>query len=235
MLLDIEDKTLLIDCGMDIKHSLKAANRKVEEIDGVYISHLHGDHSLGLEWLAFYNYFITKKKVDLYICKDIFDDLWSILEPSLSRHKDSEFLFLKDYFNIFKIDKFKSFVFGGENFYVNEIEHVRNVEFGNHNSYGLVCYREHNKEHRKWQENIFYISTDTVENNSFDAKYIFHDCDVMNLNGVHANYNDLKNNNKDRIRKNMWLYHYHDLGEEMPNAVTDGFAGFVKEGQIFEF
>ena len=39
----------------------------------------------------------------------------------------------------------------------------------------------------------------------------------------------------EHTRKKMWLYHYTDLGDKMPNAVADGFAGFVKEGQIFEF
>ena len=58
MLLDIGDRTFLLDCGMDIKFSLKASNRKVEEIDDIYISHLHGDHINGLEWIAFYSYFM---------------------------------------------------------------------------------------------------------------------------------------------------------------------------------
>jgi len=31
----------------------------------------------------------------------------------------------------------------------------------------------------------------------------------------------------------MWLYHYND--GELPYAITDGFLGFVKQGQVFDF
>ena len=55
----------------------------------------------------------------------------------------------------------------------------------------------------------------------------------MNLGGVHPDYDDLKRLDKN-VKKRMWLYHYSDLGKNMPDAVADGFAGFVKEGQSFE-
>jgi hypothetical protein len=42
------------------------------------------------------------------------------------------------------------------------------------------------------------------------------------------------------MKARTWLYHYTDLDDydgkygDMPDAVADGFAGFVKEGQTFE-
>jgi hypothetical protein len=86
---------------------------------------------------------------------------------------------------------------------------------------------------------IFYISFDTEEVKIIDAKHIFYDCDVMNLSGVHPNYEHLNRLNKG-MKSRTWLYHYTDLDDydgkygEMPDAVADGFAGFAKEGQIFE-
>ena len=53
ILIEDKDHVMLFDCGEDIKHSLKAANRKVEDLDAVYISHLHSDHCYGLSWLAY--------------------------------------------------------------------------------------------------------------------------------------------------------------------------------------
>jgi len=31
----------------------------------------------------------------------------------------------------------------------------------------------------------------------------------------------------------MWLYHYNNPYHELPDAVSDGFAGFVMPGQEF--
>jgi len=229
MLLDIGDKTLLIDCGGDIKHSIRAASRKPKEIDAVYISHLHSDHAAGLEWLGYYFYFVLHKRPTLYIHESMISDLWGMLRPGMEKLHRREIVTLDEYFSFVVIPTNDSwFSFGGEKFYVHPESHVESLD-GNAYSYSLLCY----KEHSTWQENKFYISTDTNKINIYESKFIFHDCDVMNLDGVHANYNDLKKV-KDRRRKKMWLYHYHDLGDNMPDAVKDGFAGFVKQGQIFE-
>ena len=47
------NKYLLIDCGSDARHSLAAAGYSFNEIDNIFISHLHADHIGGLEWLGF--------------------------------------------------------------------------------------------------------------------------------------------------------------------------------------
>ena len=39
----------------------------IDEVDSVYISHLHGDHMNGLEGYAFYSTFINNKRVGLHI------------------------------------------------------------------------------------------------------------------------------------------------------------------------
>jgi ribonuclease BN (tRNA processing enzyme) len=56
------EKNLLIDCGGDIRFSLKEQNMSYKDIDAVYISHLHADHQGGLEYLAFCSYFDPSKK-----------------------------------------------------------------------------------------------------------------------------------------------------------------------------
>ncbi len=231
MLLDIDNgKTLLLDCGTDIKHSLKAANRKVDEIDAVYISHLHGDHMGGLEWLAFYTYFVTKKKIDLLIHESLLSDLWSMVSPSMSNHK-GKYLKIDDYFNVKTFGEKKiSFSFDVLAFQAIRLRHVAG-KYQNLYSYALMA---DNSYTINGKEGLFYISFDTDEIIRHQAKYIFYDCDVMNLDGVHPNYKDLKEI-EGSIKKKMWLYHYTDLGADMPDAVADGFAGFVKQGQIFDF
>jgi len=65
------------------------------------------------------------------------------------------------------------------------------------------------------------------------ADVIFHDCETaQNESGVHAPYKKLRTLPEHQKNK-MWLYHYQD--GELPDARADGFLGFVKRGQIFDF
>ena len=55
-----EDTTLLIECGIPYKKIQKALNFKTTDIDGVLVSHEHGDHSKACKDLI-------KSGVDLYM------------------------------------------------------------------------------------------------------------------------------------------------------------------------
>ena len=57
-----EDTTLLIECGIPYKKIQKALNFKTTDIDGVLVSHEHGDHSKACKDLI-------KAGVDLYMSK----------------------------------------------------------------------------------------------------------------------------------------------------------------------
>lgn len=57
-----EDTTLLIECGIPYKKIQKALNFKTADIDGVLVSHEHGDHSKACKDLI-------KAGVDLYMTK----------------------------------------------------------------------------------------------------------------------------------------------------------------------
>jgi hypothetical protein len=250
---------MLFDCGEDVMHSLASAGRKPEEIDAVYISHLHMDHCGGLSWLAYYTYFIMNKKLPLYLHETMVTDIWSMLRPSMEKlDKGDRLMTLNDYFDVKLYKENTRFNVGGMQFYPVKQKHVE-TNFGDMDSYGLKGYRqgdwcgyqEVDKEHihdgRFWR---FFISSDSKKmfipstngEGSLYPKhhydYMFCDCDVMNLSGVHPNYDDLKDFPND-TRSRMWLYHYTNLDDyegkfgEMPDAVADGFAGFVEEGQVF--
>ncbi len=66
-----------------------------------------------------------------------------------------------------------------------------------------------------------------------EAEIIFHDCETSEKkSGVHAHYTELKTLPSE-IKRKMWLYHYQPL--PLPDAKADGFRGFVKKGQCFDF
>ena len=237
--------TLLIDCGDDISLSLKAAGREVDEIDAVYISHLHGDHCGGLEWLGYYSFFMTKKRIQLFIHESLVSDLWNMLRPAMDTLPGQETLTLDDYFDVYALSETidgRWFCFDQKYFYLKKNMHIKSKTRTMY-SYGLFVKDE--------VRSFFYISTDTSYDHPYKAglnfdilekqkNLLFQDCDVMNLSGAHVNYDDLKKLHPD-IKNKMWLYHYTDLSKyggkygAMPDAVADGFAGFIKQGQQFEW
>ena len=75
LLLTDNGKKLLIDCGTDIRFSLTKANYTAEEIDAVYISHLHADHVGGMEWFALQRKFVSHNWKPLLIVHEELADM----------------------------------------------------------------------------------------------------------------------------------------------------------------
>lgn len=59
--------TWLLDCGLLCPLGLHSMGISPSRIDGVFITHLHGDHALGLEELFFQNYFAFGRRVELWL------------------------------------------------------------------------------------------------------------------------------------------------------------------------
>ena len=75
----------------------------------------------------------------------------------------------------------------------------------------------------KWSDPVFYRVADVV----------YQDCETSPFkSGVHAHYEDLKTLPGD-IKSKMHLCHCNPDPTQDP--VADGFAGFIKKGQVFEY
>ncbi len=57
----------LIDCGASTLIGMHRLGLSPEEIDAVFISHLHGDHFAGLSWLLIDALFVSKRTRKLII------------------------------------------------------------------------------------------------------------------------------------------------------------------------
>ncbi len=224
-------KRLLLDCGSDVRFSLNEQNLSYKDIDAVYLSHLHADHVGGLEWLAFTTYFDSscEKKVDLYIKQNMVGELWHhVLSGGLSSIQKIT-PSLNTYFNVCPIQGVDTFVWEGVTFQLIQTIHV----FSGYSiipSYGLFFMANGHK---------IFITTDTqfiphqLEDYYQKATLIFHDCETADhKSGIHATYDELKTL-APSIKKKTWLYHYHP--GPLPDCRKDGFKGFVKKGQIFDF
>jgi ribonuclease BN (tRNA processing enzyme) len=122
-------KALLIDCGTDIRHSLAAFEKDPANIDTVFISHLHGDHAGGLEWLGFYTYFVTKTKPTIYHPGTaLYSALWDhLLAAGMAELSDKKANFLT-YFESGGYKDWEQFIWEGIQFDEIPVLHVINEQ-----------------------------------------------------------------------------------------------------------
>ena len=223
-------ETLLIDCGSDARHALHELNLSHRNINNVYISHLHADHIGGLEWLAFSSKFDSsvKSKPNLFVHEALAKKIWvNALSAGLCSLQDED-ANITTYFNLKNISN-NAFIWNEITFELIPTIHVSS----NHisvPSYGLFFSANNLK---------IFITTDTqFTPNHYNKIYeqasiIFHDCETsVQKSTVHAPYSDLISLDP-AIKSKMWLYHYND--GPLPDAKKDGFRGFVKKGQCFDF
>lgn len=229
-------KRMLLDCGSDARFALSECNihneNLSEEIDAIYISHLHADHIGGMEWFAFNTYFVPNRvKPKLFMERRTMNEIWNhSLKGGLGCIGGKE-MHLIDYFDCRPLSNNASFWWEKIMFTLIEMPHVTTND-GNHNSFGLLL-KEKNKE------SVVFITTDTqfqpesISDISKKVKLIFHDCETSPIkSNIHAHYEDLRTLPA-KIKQKMWLYHYQPNPHYKPEA--DGFKGFVKKGHEFDF
>jgi ribonuclease BN (tRNA processing enzyme) len=230
-------KRLLLDCGCDARFSLREAGVDIydlpNQINAVYISHLHSDHIGGMEWLAFNTFFHkTPRKIDLYMEKEMMKEMWDhSLKAGLQYIGDKDMI-LSDYFTCHPLKETDTFRWEGITPTLHKMPHIvspENTLF----SYGLMI-----KNDKKNARPLF-ITTDTTFQEekmlsiSDQVSTIFHDCETAAIRtNVHAHYDELKQL-PEPVKAKMWLYHYQP--DMMTQPVSDGFIGFVQKGQEFEF
>lgn len=92
---------LLVDCGTDIRMSLATLGLSFNDIDAVYITHCHADHSGGLQYLAFASMFRPDgaPRIKLYCHRDLVDQLWQMLAPACELC-DGTRRWLQSYFDV---------------------------------------------------------------------------------------------------------------------------------------
>jgi ribonuclease BN (tRNA processing enzyme) len=227
---DNDQKKLLIDCGSDVRHALYELGLSYNDIDSVFISHLHSDHVGGLEWLAFTTKFAQGcQKSKLFISADLVHDLWEhVLRGGLCSIEENN-INLSTYFDVETINHDSSFVWSGLKLKQVKSTHVMSGDCLLP-SYGLFFTA--NGTDLFITGDIQFTPEECMPYYK-KAAIIFQDCELSKCkSGVHAHYDDLITLPKE-IKNKMWLYHYN--GEGLPNPKKEGFRGFVMKGQSFNF
>jgi ribonuclease BN (tRNA processing enzyme) len=239
MLLEVDDGSrLLIDCGSDARIALHNLGEGLghKDIAGVYISHAHADHAGGLEWLGFYTYFDpTTDKIPLYANTRLTDQLWDHTLKGGMGSVQGKITVFDDFFETLPVEPNGHFYWGPCKLQLIETVHVMNG-YEIVPSYGLMMSLRTPRV--SGMMNTVFITTDTqfcpnqIMTFYQDADLIFQDCETAPYkSGVHAHFDELKTLPRD-IKRKMWLYHYQD--GDLPDAVSEGFRGFVIQGQTFD-
>lgn len=76
VLIEVENKKYLLDCGIKTPQALHDMGIQLKDIDGIIISHIHADHTGGLEEVGFMGKFVLNKKFKLIIAEDLVKLLW---------------------------------------------------------------------------------------------------------------------------------------------------------------
>jgi ribonuclease BN (tRNA processing enzyme) len=233
-------KNLLIDCGGDARNSLKEhAGIGADDIDAVYISHLHGDHVHGLEWLGFCRYAwggvqrLPKPKV--YGVDRLLVKLWAEVLRGTLESIEGQVNTFADYFDLRPLAPNESFVWEGLLFEPVQTVHVMNGRALT-DSFGLFVTEFVDSK----PNNRVFFTTDTqfcpTQINAFynKADVIFHDCETSRFpSGVHAHYNQLVTL-PDLVKAKTYLIHYTPGLVPLEQAQADGFISFVVPGTVID-
>ena len=237
MLITAENgKRILIDCGCDARFSLYEAGVDLanlpNEIDAVYISHLHSDHIGGMEWLAFNTFFHSNpRKPKLYMEQNMMAEMWEDSLKAGLRHIGGDDMSLSDYFTCHPLADNGGFTWEGISFTLVKMPHIVASE-STVFSYGLIIKGTSKKARPVFISTDTKFQPETVIAMAKNVDLIFHDCETSVIRtSVHAHYQELISLPAD-VKKKMWLYHYQPGMDK--DVTADGFLGLVKKGQEYD-
>ena len=230
LLVNDQEEKLLIDCGSDIRLSLYKEGFSHSDITNIFISHLHCDHVGGLEYIGLTTKFDPNcQRPNLFLSKDIASKIWTNTLSGGMSAVEGDICDINDYFIVHKIDRHNSFSWSGIEFHLIPVIHV-NTNFHIWPTYGLFFQINGQKI---WITADTQLNFESMQKYYLEADIIFHDCETSRYpTPVHARYPQLLTLPAS-IKHKIWLYGYHP--GSLPEAEKDGFLGFVKRGQVFEF
>jgi len=216
---------LLLDCGHTVPKGLHDLNISLQDIDGIFISHLHADHVGGLEEVALYNKFVLGgRKMDLIVPMSLLKPLWeNCLKAGLATDGDS----LSDYFNVqvmyTSADHAIFSAIGDTKLRLYETEHVEGMD-----SYAIGI-----------GDDLFY-SADTIFDINLiklaakNYKAIFHDCQMTKAssNNVHASIEEMMTLPMD-IQAKLYLMHYGDNIDDFRDFKDRGLMEILEPGWTY--
>ena len=201
-LLEDGGQSCLIDCGTTAWLSLEQLGRRREDIGSIFLTHLHFDHSGGVESAALYGKYMAGRKYHLIVPGPIAHLLWDGVLRGTIENKGEGLTSLADYFELETPEEGETFTLCGD---VKAKWFTTNHVTGKF-SCGLLI-----------DERIVYTSD--MRNDlpllqklvAEGAQTILHDCQLSNAQ-VHADFETMKAY-PEQIREKILLMHHGLLDE----------------------
>ncbi len=253
-MLRYEDGTQwLIDCGRQAPDQLEAAGLTWHAITGQIITHVHGDHTFGLEDFAFMRYYTTSLGVAPIIAGGprpylvthdaVLDEIWQMLAPSLRYLKKGEDLFagrMADYFEVVAPHKREDpqahawehaqhFRVGPMDLIARENEHVPGkpstaLEISIPGQSGRIAW---------WSGDSTVVPEDLIRLASVSS-VLFHDCTFVEYTGqVHGSFAMLSALPQDVREKMVLMHHEDDLDNHRQRAEAIGYR-IALPGDVYD-
>ena len=217
LFIEFGDHNILIDCGYLTPRSMHELKLHRADIQNIFITHLHADHIGGLEEIAIINRLIYDVKSNIFIYKDMVNNLWDSLKGGLL-YNDEFDATLNDYFNITTVQK--SFSIGDIEFELIKTNHIKNMY-----SFGLFFNNILFTGDTKFDINL-------LEEFGYRSDLIIHDC-TFHSNPVHTYYKDLVKL-PETLKKKMLLIHYSDNYEKFRKTMEGFGFRFCEHQQTIE-
>ncbi len=236
---------LLVDCGTLCPIAFYKYNSRLGSVDNLLVTHSHADHIGGIEEVALIAKYFSNKKVNVIITDEYKKDLWeNSLKGGMSHGETPD----GQYHDEENFDSY--FTQLRPSLLTKEPRPMHEIQLG---SINIKTFRTKHIPHsnNNWDEAFYSIGILVDDRIMFtgDTRFdkdlidmmlerypsietIFHDCQFF-AGGVHSFYEDLKTLPSD-IKQKMFLCHYGDAAEKY-DPEKDGFAGFAKAGQYYNF
>jgi ribonuclease BN (tRNA processing enzyme) len=216
---------LLLDCGHTVPKGLHDLNISLQDIDGIFISHLHADHVGGLEEVALYNKFVLGgRKIDLLVPLSLLKPLWDkCLRAGLESNGDG----LSDYFNVLVMYT------AAHSSTLSSIGDVPLTLFTTKHVEGMDSYAIGiGKDLFYSADTIFDISLINLAAKYYDA--VFHDCQMSpaSLTNVHASIEEMMTL-PDEIQAKTYLMHYGDNVADFDCPEKRGWMEILEQGWTY--
>lgn len=226
ILIEINEKKYLLDCGHKVPQTLHEMDIKMGDIDGIIISHIHGDHTGGLEEFGFMGLYVLNKKFDLYIADNLIKELWDkTLAGGMEQLSEGEGT-LETFFNVYPFNDLEEFFIEDLKILPIKTIHVNSEK----PSYSFVI------------DNRVFFSADMKFNptlietlNTEGIEFFFHDCQLFHQDGgVHASLKELSTL-PEEIRNKIYGLHYGDNFADFENDFKKSGITRVKQGDKYSF
>lgn len=197
----------MIDCGTTAWVSLDQMGISRKDIREIFLTHLHFDHSGGVESAALYSQYMWGEKYRLIVPAPIKERLWDCVLKGTIENKGDGLMSLEDYFQVESPKEGELFSFCGVKARWISTRHV-DGKF----SCGLVM-----------DERFFYTSDMRCDRALLERmreagiELIFHDCQLKNAQ-VHGDFEELCTYPEHLREKICLMHHGLSAGTERPDS-----------------